>query len=229
MNSSRIQIFPSILSADFRGLEREVKAAQDAGADRIHCDVMDGHFVPNITFGPLVVEAVRRCVTIPLDVHLMISDPAKYIDDFCNAGASVLIVHAEACSDLSAVLENIRKRGVKPGVSVNPDKSISLFTKHLALIDQVLIMTVFAGFGGQKFIPGSLEKIADLRRQAQSLNPSLDIEVDGGINEQTAYEAAKQGANLFVAGSYVFGQKNYSERIKALREAAVRGEEEGKK
>jgi ribulose-phosphate 3-epimerase len=229
MNKTRIQIFPSILSADFRCLEREVKAAQDAGADRIHCDVMDGHFVPNITFGPLVVEAVRRCVTIPLDVHLMISDPAKYVDDFCNAGASVLIVHAEACSDLPAVLGNIRKRGVKPGVSVNPDKPISLFTKHLALIDQVLIMTVFAGFGGQKFIPGSLEKIADLRRQAQSLNPALDIEVDGGINEQTAYEAAKQGANLFVSGSYVFGQKNYNGRIKALREAAMRGENEGKK
>jgi ribulose-phosphate 3-epimerase len=229
MNPSRIQIFTSILSADFRCLEREVKAAQDAGADRIHCDVMDGNFVPNITFGPLVVEAVRRCVTIPLDVHLMIADPAKYLDDFCDAGASVLIVHAEVCSDLPEVIGNIRKRGVKPGVSVNPDKPISLFTEHLALIDQVLIMTVFAGFGGQKFIPESLEKIAGLRRQALALNPALDIEVDGGINGKTAYEAAKQGANLFVAGSYVFGQKNYTERIKALREAAVRGQEEGKK
>jgi ribulose-phosphate 3-epimerase len=135
-------------------------------------------------------------------------------------------VHAEVCSDLPAVLGRIRKRGVKPGVSVNPDKPVSLFTKHLALIDQALVMTVFAGFGGQKFIPGSLEKIAELHRQAQALNPALDIEVDGGINEQTAYEAAKNGANLFVAGSYVFGHDDYTARIKALREAAVRGERE---
>jgi ribulose-phosphate 3-epimerase len=229
MNSSRIQIIPSILSADFRCLDREVKAAQDAGADRIHCDVMDGHFVPNITFGPLVVEAVRRCVSIPLDVHLMIADPEKYLDDFCNAGASVLIVHAEVCSDLPAILGSIRKRGVKPGVSVNPDKPVSLFTRHLPLIDQALIMTVFAGFGGQKFITDSFKKIAELRHQAQTLNPALDIEVDGGINEQTAYDAAKNGANLFVAGSYVFGHDDYKARIKTLRAAAVRGEEEREK
>jgi ribulose-phosphate 3-epimerase len=226
MNKTRIQILPSILSADFRCLEREVKAAQDAGADRIHCDVMDGHFVPNITIGPLVVEAVRRCVTIPLDVHLMITDPAKYLDDFCNAGASVLIVHAEVCSDLPAILASIRKHGVKPGVSVNPDKPISLFTRHLPLIDQVLIMTVFAGFGGQKFIPESLEKIADLYRQTRTLNPALDIEVDGGINDETACDAAKSGANLFVAGSFVFKHDDYKERIRVLREAAQRGEQE---
>ena len=225
MKESRIKILPSILSADFRCLEREVKAAEDAGADRIHCDVMDGHFVPNITIGPLVVEAVRRCVTIPLDVHLMIADPAKYLDDFCNAGASVLIVHAEVCSDLPAVLGSIRKHGVKPGVSVNPDKPVSLFTRHLPLIDQVLIMTVFAGFGGQEFIPASLEKITDLYRQARTLNPSLDIEVDGGINEQTAYDTAKNGANLFVAGSYVFEHDDYKASIRVLREAAQRGEE----
>jgi ribulose-phosphate 3-epimerase len=226
MNKTRIQILPSILSADFRCLEREVKAAQDAGADRIHCDVMDGHFVPNITIGPLVVEAVRRCVTIPLDVHLMITDPAKYLDDFCNAGASVLIVHAEVCSDLPAILASIRKHGVKPGVSVNPDKPISLFTRHLPLIDQVLIMTVFAGFGGQKFIPESLEKIADLYRQTRTLNPALDIEVDGGINDETACDAAKSGANRFVAGSFVFKHDDYKERIRVLRETAQRGERE---
>ena len=119
MNTKHIQIFPSILSADFRCLEREVKAAQDAGADRIHCDVMDGHFVPNITFGPLVVEAVKRCVTIPLDVHLMIADPAKYVDDFCRAGASILTVHAEVCRDLPTTLADIRKHGVKHYVSIN--------------------------------------------------------------------------------------------------------------
>jgi ribulose-phosphate 3-epimerase len=226
MSKTRIQILPSILSADFRRLEREVKAAQDAGADRIHCDIMDGHFVPNITFGPLVVEAVRRCITIPLDVHLMILEPEKHIDDFCNAGAGTLIVHAEVCRDLPSVLAQIRKKKVRPGVSVNPDKPISLFTDHLALIDQALIMTVFAGFGGQKFIPASLEKIADLRAQAEISNPSLDIEVDGGINEQTAYDVAKHGANLLVAGSYVFGRKDYAGRIRTLREAAMRGERE---
>jgi ribulose-phosphate 3-epimerase len=224
MNESRIKILPSILAADFRCLEREVKASQDAGADRIHCDIMDGCFVPNITFGPLIIEAVRRCVTIPLDVHLMIANPEKYIDDFCNAGASVLTVHAEVCPDLPAILADIRKRGVKPGVSVNPDKPITLFTEHLGLIDQALIMTVFAGFGGQRFIPASLEKIAALHREAQKRNAALDIQVDGGINEQTAYDAAKQGAHLFVAGSFIFGQKDYRARIGMLREAAERGE-----
>jgi len=223
MTTKRIQIFPSILSADFRCLEREVKAVQDAGADRIHCDVMDGHFVPNITFGPLVVEAVRRCVSIPLDVHLMIADPAKYVDDFCNAGASILTVHAEVCHDLPAVLAAIRKHGVKPGVSVNPDKPISLFAPHLPLIDQVLLMTVFAGFGGQTFIPESLGKIAALHCEAQILNPALDIEVDGGINEQTAFDVAQHGATLLVAGSYVFGHSDYAARIRALREAGERG------
>lgn len=227
MSTKQIQIFPSILSADFRCLEREVKAAQDAGADRIHCDVMDGNFVPNITFGPLVVEAVRRCVTIPLDVHLMIADPAKYVDDFCRAGASILTVHAEVCADLPAVLAAIRNHGVKPGVSVNPDKPISLFTEHLPIIDQVLIMTVFAGFGGQAFIPESLEKIAALHREAQKRHPSLDIEVDGGINEQTAYDVARHGANLLVAGSFIFGHQDYAKRIRALREAAERGRNQG--
>ncbi|MBN2037933.1 MAG: ribulose-phosphate 3-epimerase [Chitinispirillaceae bacterium] len=224
MDTKRIQIFPSILAADFSCLECEVKAAQDAGADRIHCDVMDGHFVPNLTFGPIVVEAVRRCVTIPLDVHLMMDEPQKYIDDFCNAGANALTVHAEVCgNDLPAVLDRIRGHGVRRGVSVNPDKPISLFTDHLAIIDQVLIMTVFAGFGGQDFIDGSLEKIAALYAETQKRNPSCDIEVDGGINEKTAYLVAKSGANLLVAGTYVFGHQDSQKRIQALREAAQRG------
>jgi ribulose-phosphate 3-epimerase len=227
VNTKRIQIFPSILAADFSCLEREVKAAQDAGADRIHCDVMDGHFVPNFTFGPIVVEAVRRCVTIPLDVHLMMDEPQKYIDDFCTAGANVLIVHAEVCgNDLPAVLNRIRGQGVRRGVTVNPDKPISLFTDHLAIIDQVLIMTVFAGYGGQEFIPSSLEKIATLYAETQKRNPSCDIEVDGGINEKTAYLVAKSGANLLVSGTYVFRHADSRNRIQALREAAERGASE---
>jgi ribulose-phosphate 3-epimerase len=221
---AHIEIAPSILSADFTCIEREVKKAQDAGADRIHCDVMDGHFVPNLTFGPLMIEAVRRCVTIPLDVHLMITDPLKYVDDFCRAGASTLIVHAEVC-DVPLVAAAIRKNGVRPAVSVNPDKPASLFLPHLHTVDQVLIMTVFAGFGGQKFIPEMLDKIETVRAEAARRNLSIDIEVDGGINDKTAEECARHGANVFVAGSYVFGHGDYDVRIRLLRESAGRGRE----
>ena len=222
---NKIEIHPSILSADFTCLEKEVKTAQDAGADRIHCDIMDGHFVPNITFGPLVVEAVKRCVSIPLDVHLMISEPAKYIEAFCRAGADTLTVHAEVCADLPEMAGIIRKNGVRAGVSVNPDKPVTLFLNHIDKIDQVLIMTVHAGFGGQDFIPETLEKIATVRAAAATSNAVLDIQVDGGINGKTAYECARSGANLFVAGSYIFGQKDYAKRIAALRSAARRGAE----
>ena len=228
----RIQIAPSILAADFTCIEREVKAAQDAGADLIHCDVMDGHFVPNITFGPFIVEAVRRCVTIPLDVHLMISNPEKYIDDFCNAGAGTLIVHAEVCEDLGGICAKIRGHKVRAGVSVNPDKPVSLFVDKLEHVDQVLLMSVYAGFGGQKFIPETLTKISEVYKAAKLQKHTVDIEVDGGINETTARECARTGANMFVAGSFIFGKnKNYAERIKAVRDAAKRGaaEMDGKK
>jgi ribulose-phosphate 3-epimerase len=223
MIKRKIEIAPSILSADFANLEREVKAAQDAGADRIHCDVMDGHFVPNITFGPFVIEAVKRCVTIPLDVHLMIADPARYVDDFCNAGSDILIVHAEACGDLPSVLAAIRKRNVRAGVSVNPDKPVSLFLDQLAEIDQALIMSVYAGFAGQKFIPAALDKIGEVSRAAKRLKLSMDIEVDGGINNVSACECAQKGANVFVAGSFIFGNPDYAGRIRAVRDAASRG------
>jgi ribulose-phosphate 3-epimerase len=226
--TSKIEVVPSILSADFACLEREVKAAQDAGADRIHCDVMDGRFVPNITFGPLVIEAVRRCVTIPLDVHLMIENPAKYIDDFCSAGANTLIVHAEVCKDIPSVLARISRNKVRRGVSVNPDKPAGLFTGHLEFIDQVLIMTVYAGFGGQSFIREALDKISDVHREAKKRNRVIDIEVDGGINGETAYECAKRGANVFVSGSFVFKSPDYAASIKTIRESGRRGAAEMK-
>jgi ribulose-phosphate 3-epimerase len=213
-------VAPSILSADFRALEREVKAVQDAGADRIHCDVMDGHFVPNITFGPMVIEAVKKSVTIPLDVHLMIAEPDRYIDAFCDAGADILLVHAEACKDLGATLRRIRARNVKPGVAVDPDKPVGLFLPRLASIDQVLIMTVCAGFGGQAFIADSLPKIKAVADEAARLGLALDIEVDGGINHDTARACAQHGANIFVAGNYVFHSNDYQGRIKAVRVAA---------
>jgi ribulose-phosphate 3-epimerase len=226
MTIARIEVAPSILSADFACLEREVKAVQDAGADRIHCDVMDGHFVPNITFGPLVIEAVKRSVTIPLEVHLMIANPVRYIDDFCSAGANTLIVHAEVCKDLPSTLDAIRKKGVRPGVSVNPDKPVKLFINQLGLIDQVLIMTVYAGFGGQKFIRDTLDKIHEVHTKAAQLRRAVDIEVDGGINDDTAYECAKRGANVFVAGSFVFDSPDYAASIKTLRESARKGAHE---
>jgi ribulose-phosphate 3-epimerase len=218
-----LSIAPSILSADFRCIEREVKDAEAAGADRIHCDVMDGHFVPNLTFGPILIEAVKKSVSIPLDVHLMIANPQKYIADYCDAGADFLTVHAEVCPDLPAVLADIRKRGVRAGASVNPDKGIDLLVPHLRDMDQALVMTVFAGFGGQKFMPDMLPKIKALHDEAKTFGLSLDIEVDGGINPETATTCAKHGANVFVCGSYVFGAgsaQGYKERINAVRNAA---------
>ena len=220
MDKRSILISPSILSADFRHLEREVKDAEQAGADLIHCDVMDGCFVPNITFGPLIVEAVKKCVSVPLDVHLMIVEPQKYIDAFCNAGADILGFHAEASHDVGADVAAIQAHGVRPSVTVNPDKPIELFLPHLEQIEQVLIMTVYAGFGGQAFIPEMLDKIAAVRKAADRLGTNVDIEVDGGIDHKSAGACSRAGANVFVAGSYVFGGDNYAERISAIRTAA---------
>jgi ribulose-phosphate 3-epimerase len=184
---------------------------------------MDGHFVPNITFGPLVVAAVKKCVKIPLDVHLMISNPHKYIDAFCDAGADILTVHAEACENLGDVIEAIKRRNVLVGVCVNPDKPVELFLPYLDKIDQVLIMTVYAGFGGQKFMPQMLDKIKMVREKANTINPALDIEVDGGVNDQTAALCTKAGANVLVAGSFVFGSADYAARINAVRNSGIEG------
>ena len=217
MKTKKIEVAPSILSADFRNLEREVKAVQDAGADRIHCDVMDGHFVPNLTFGPFIVEAVKKCVTIPLDVHLMMYHPEKYVNQFCDAGSDILMVHAEACDDLPAVLESIRKKGVKCGVAVNPDKPVDLFLPYLDIIDQVLIMSVYAGFGGQKFLPETMNKVKQVADLILDKYNHIDIEVDGGINNETAQTSVANGVNVLVAGSYIFGAKDYKEQIASLR------------
>ncbi|MDR2592773.1 MAG: ribulose-phosphate 3-epimerase [Chitinispirillales bacterium] len=217
---TEVRVAPSILSADFRFLEREVKAACDAGADLIHCDVMDGAFVPNITFGPMVVAAVKKCVSVPLDVHLMIVNPAKYADAFCDAGADILTFHAEAVGgidDVRAVIAKIKARGVKAGVAVNPDKPISLFTDALPEIDMALVMSVYAGFGGQKFIPDVLDKVRALRKMSIEKGINIDIEMDGGVNEETAKVCATAGANVLVAGNYVFGGSDYKDRIQRVR------------
>jgi len=223
MKEKRILISPSILSADFRTLEREVKAVVDAGAELIHCDVMDGHFVPNLTFGFMVIEALKKTVSTPLDVHLMIANPERYIDEYCKAGADILTVHAEVCEDLPGTLKKIRSHNVRSGVTVNPDKPVSLFIDHLDLVDQVLIMSVFAGFGGQKFIPAVLYKVKEIYRTAAQRGLDIDIEIDGGVNETTAYECAKAGVNVFDAGSFIFGKHDYRKQVAAIKEAAARG------
>ncbi len=222
----RIEVTPSILSADFRILEKEVKDAEQAGADRIHCDVMDGHFVPNITFGPLVIEAVKKSVSIPLDVHLMITNPGTYVDSFCSAGSDILTVHAESVplQELKTIAQRIRSHNVKPGVTVNPDKGIDLFLPILDSFDQVLIMSVYAGFGGQKFIHETLGKMKCVWDEAQRRRLDLDIQVDGGVNHETALMCAHHGANVLVAGSYVFGSGHYRERIEAVRNSGLAGQ-----
>lgn len=221
MNTKKIEVAPSILSADFRNLEAEVKAVQEAGADRIHCDVMDGQFVPNLTFGPIIVEAVKKCVAIPLDVHLMMFHPEKYVNQFCDAGADILIVHAEACEDFPVVLDSIKKRGVKSGVAVNPDKPVDLFLPYLDKIDQILIMSVYAGFGGQKFIPETMQKVKQVAAEVAKKYTQIDIEVDGGINNDTAQVSVANGVNILVAGSYIFGSIDYRERIASLRKSSI--------
>jgi ribulose-phosphate 3-epimerase len=217
MAHRRLLIAASILSADFRKLEDEIRAVESAGADWIHCDIMDGHFVPNITFGPLVVKAVRKCTTLPIDCHLMIANASGHIESFRDAGADNITVHAEACADLPSVLGRIRASGAKAGVCVNPNKPIDMFLPHLDLADLVLIMTVNAGFGGQKFIPESLDKIAATRKEILKRGLDMDLEVDGGINESTVRQVKEKGANIIVAGSFIFQSPNYRERISLLR------------
>lgn len=217
MSDRKIKIAPSILSADFRILEQEVKAVESAGADMIHCDIMDGVFVPNISFGPMLVESVKKSVSIPMDVHLMIVNPQNYIKQFRDAGADIITVHAEACDDLPHVISLIRECGAKVGVTVNPDKPIDLFLPLLDTIDLVLIMSVYAGFGGQKFISETMSKVKAVYDEAKKIGHTLDIEVDGGVTCETAHECIENGANILVAGSYVFGGDNYRERIDLVR------------
>lgn len=210
-------IAPSILSADFSRLGDEVKAVETAGADWIHADVMDGRFVPNITFGPLVVEAVRRMTKLPIDVHLMIEHPDSYIEAFANAGASYISVHVETCVHLNRSVQLIRECGAKPGVVLNPATPVQSLDWILEDVDYVLIMSVNPGFGGQKFIPNSLKKIRELRGAIQGRNPSILIEVDGGINEDTIADIAAAGADIFVAGSAIFGSRDYEKTVTSLR------------
>ncbi len=213
-----VRIAPSILSADFGRLADEVKAVTDAGADYVHVDVMDGRFVPNITIGPLVVEAVKRATSLPLDVHLMIVEPEKYIDAFAKAGANLITVHQETCPHLHRTLQQIRSAGAKPSVVLNPATPLVAIEEVLGDVDQILLMSVSPGFGGQTFIEATVDKIRRLRAMldARGLH-RVEIEVDGGINPDTAKKVIAAGANVLVAGNAVFRSKDYRAAIAALR------------
>src|SRR5215470_18129227 len=209
-----IELVPSILSADFTRLGEQVRQAEAAGAQRIQIDVMDGHFVPNITMGPLVVEAVRRCTKLTLEAHLMITNPQDYIETFARAGADVIIVHQEVCPHLHRVIQQIKATGKQAGVALNPSTPVFLLQDILSLLDMVLIMTVNPGFGGQDFIPEALPKIARLRQTLTERHLNCGIEVDGGISEKTVPKVVKAGANLLVAGSAIYNKReNVQEAI----------------
>ena len=210
-----LKIAPSLLSADFAKLAEEVRRVEQAGCDLLHVDVMDGHFVPNITVGPFIVKALRRVTKLPLDVHLMIERPERYVDVFAQAGADNITVHAEACyGNLFEVIEHVHSHAITCGVSLKPHTPLDRIREHLNNIDMVLLMTVNPGFGGQAFMPEVLTKIQDLRREF-----SKDIEVDGGINKDTARQTVKAGANVLVAGTSVFGRPDAAEAIRDLRAA----------
>jgi ribulose-phosphate 3-epimerase len=212
-----IKIAPSILSADFARLGEEIKDVEKGGADYIHVDVMDGHFVPNITIGPLIVEAVRPITSLPLDVHLMIEHPDKYIPEFAKAGADIITVHVEACPHLHRTIQLIKSFGIKAGVVLNPHTPVSVIEHILEDIDMVLLMTVNPGFGGQKFIHSVLPKIKLVSEMVQERNLNVEIEVDGGVNAETARLCIEAGANVLVAGSAVYNQKDRAQAIREIR------------
>ncbi|MDI6615574.1 MAG: ribulose-phosphate 3-epimerase [Syntrophaceae bacterium] len=211
------KIAPSILSADFSRLGEEIRAVEDAGADMIHVDVMDGHFVPNLTIGPPVVASIRKIARVPLDVHLMIEDPDRYIRSFAEAGSDIITVHAEAAAHLHRTLHLIRELGARPGVSVNPATPLSAVEEVLGDLDLLLVMTVNPGFGGQTFIESMLPKIRKARRMLDSLSRDVIIEVDGGITLGNIATVKEAGADLFVAGSAIFLSENYGETIGKMR------------
>ncbi len=213
-----MKISPSILSADFARLGEEVRAVEKSGADYIHVDVMDGHFVPNLTIGPAIVKAVRRCTSLPLDVHLMIERPDNFLSDFAQAGANILTVHVEAVIHLNRTLSEIRKFGMRAGVSLNPATPVCLIEPSLDYADLVLVMSVNPGFGGQELIPEVLPKIKEIRRLIIRKGLPVELEVDGGIKAGNIGAVADAGADVFVSGSGIFGTPDYAKTIAAMKE-----------
>lgn len=216
-----VEIAPSILSADFARLGEEIQAAERGGAGLIHVDIMDGHFVPNITIGPLVVKAARKATRLPLDCHLMITDPDRYINDFAKAGANLISVHVEAVTHLHRTLTAIREAGCRPGVVLNPMTPLVAIEEALAFVDYVLIMSVNPGFGGQSFIGSCLDKVSRLRGMIDSRGLTVQIEIDGGVGLDNVADVVRHGANWIVAGSAVFGKGDAEAATRALREKAL--------
>lgn len=214
-----MKIAPSILSADFANLQRDIEFVEKHGADYIHVDVMDGQFVPNITFGPAVVQAIRPITKLPLDVHLMIVNPERFIHEFAKAGADIIGVHIEATPHIHRAIQMIKAENVKAEVVINPGTPVEAIKYVLPLVDQILVMTVNPGFGGQSFLPEMADKIRELAKLKEQYGYHYDIEVDGGIDDQTIKVCAEAGANVFVAGSYIYGAQHPEERINALKEA----------
>jgi ribulose-phosphate 3-epimerase len=216
-----IKIAPSILSADFSCLRDEIRAVEAAGADWLHVDVMDGHFVPNITIGPVVVEWVRKVTTIPVDVHLMITDPDKYAPEFIKAGADWISIHPDTCANPNATLKRIRELGAKASIAVNPDVPLRKVEHCFSDIDMILMMTVFPGFGGQAFIPDVLPKIAEARKLIDHRKLSILVEADGGIKVDNIARVVNAGAEVIVSGSGIFKSLNYAETIRRMRQAVA--------
>ncbi|MSQ12851.1 MAG: ribulose-phosphate 3-epimerase [Dehalococcoidia bacterium] len=218
----RVKLGPSILTADLLRLGEQIAQAEAAGVDYIHLDVMDGHFVPNITFGPLVVEAIRACTKLPLEVHLMIEEPDRYIPAFAKAGGDILTVHAEACRHLHHTVQLIREQGAKVGVALNPATPVSAVDEVLPDLDELLLMTVNPGFGGQKFIPNSVDKIARARAMLDERGAKAELAVDGGVNSETIGRVARAGATMLVAGSAVYNpREGAAEAVRRLRAAML--------
>ncbi len=212
-----VKIAPSILSADFSKLGEEVAATEKAGAELIHVDVMDGHFVPNITIGPLVVKSIREVTKLPFDVHLMIEDPDRYIQEFTESGADIITVHEEASVHLHRTIQNIKECGVKAGVSINPATPVSNIEEILPYVDMVLIMSVNPGFGGQKFIPESLQKIKHLKEIINEKKLNIEIEVDGGVTVENVAEVDSAGTDIVVMGSAFYNSEDYASTVEAVR------------
>ena len=215
---TKVKIAPSILSADFSKMGEEVRSLEENGADLIHCDVMDGVFVQNITFGIKMVEDLRKCTTLPLDCHLMIVHPEKYVERFAKAGADIITVHYEACKDnLKEVLALIKATGKKCGAVINPDTPVEAISDIVELCDMVLVMSVFPGFGGQKFIPSALDKLRQIRAIIDASGKDIDLEIDGGVNVENVAEIKAAGVNVIVAGNAVFKAENRAETIARLK------------
>jgi ribulose-phosphate 3-epimerase len=219
MSASRKKIAPSILSADFARLADEIRAVEEAGADLIHVDVMDGHFVPNFTIGPPIVAAIKRVARRPLDVHLMMTNPDDFIPEFVEAGSDYLTVHVETCPHLHRTIQSIKEKGIKAGVTLNPGTPILSVEAILSEVDLLLVMSVNPGFGGQKFIPSVMEKVKAARKMIDSHGLKVELEVDGGLKVDNVGTISSAGADIFVAGSAIFGSKDYKETITQMRRA----------